>query len=95
MYHEPSITYTSGIDTSSKAQGMSGRALRRLPVLALARYIGVGHLCIPQLEFKASASSQAALDSSTEGNGGANVEIWLDGMEGVVEEQAEGRERLI
>jgi len=27
-----------------KDQGMSGRALRRLPVLALARYIGTGHM---------------------------------------------------
>lgn len=74
---------------------MSGRALRRLPVLALARYTGVGHLHIPRLEFKAPASSQAVSDPLTEGNRGADVEVWLDGMERVVEEQAEGRLRLI
>jgi pachytene checkpoint protein 2 len=74
---------------------MSGRALRRLPVLALARYIGIGHLCVPRLEFKAPASFQATPDALVEGNKGADVEVWLDGMERVVEEQAEGRERLI
>jgi len=75
---------------------MSGRALRRLPVLALARYIGVGHLCIPRLEIKTPIASQASIpDPLTEGNRGADVEVWLDGMERVVEEQAEGREKLI
>lgn len=74
---------------------MSGRALRRLPVLALARYIGVGHLHIPRLEIKASASSQAVRGPSTEGSGSTNVETWLDGMERAVEEQAEGKEKLI
>jgi hypothetical protein len=74
---------------------MSGRALRRLPVLALARYIGIGHLCVPRLEFKTPASSQAVPDALAEGNKGADVEVWLDGMERAVEEQAEGRERLI
>ena len=74
---------------------MSGRALRRLPVLALARYIGIGHLCVPRHEFKAPASSQAVPDPLTEGNIGADVEVWLDGMERAVEEQAEGREGLI
>lgn len=75
---------------------MSGRALRRLPVLALAHYIGVGHLFIPRLEVKAPASPQVGIpDPSTEGNRGVDVEIWLDGMERAVKEQAEGRERLI
>ena len=76
---------------------MSGRALRRLPVLALAHYIGIGHLYVPRLEFKAPASSQAVPDPLAERNKGADVEVWLDGMERAVEEQAEleGRERLI
>lgn len=75
---------------------MSGRALRRLPVLALARYIGVGHMCIPQLEIRAPPPSQVDIPHPlTEGNGGADVEAWLDGMERVVEEQAEGKERLL
>ena len=76
---------------------MSGRALRRLPVLALAHYIGIGHMCVPRFEYKAPApaSSQAVTDPSAEGNKGADVEVWLDGMERAVEEQAEGRERLI
>lgn len=74
---------------------MSGRALRRLPVLALAHYIGIGQLHVPRLEIKASASSQTAPDPLAEGNKGAEVEVWLDGMERAVEEQAQGRERLV
>lgn len=72
---------------------MSGRALRRLPVLALAHYIG--HLCVPRHEFKAPASSQTVPDPLAEGNKGTDVEVWLDGMERAVEEQAEGKGRLI
>lgn len=74
---------------------MSGRALRRLPVLALAHYIGIGHLCVPRRELKAPASPQTVPDLLAEGNKGADVEVWLDGMERAVEEHAEGRERLI
>ena len=74
---------------------MSGRALRRLPVLALARYVSIGRLCDPRLEFKAPTSSQAVPDALADGNKGADVEVWLDGMERAVEEQAEGKERLI
>ncbi|KAF4619108.1 hypothetical protein D9613_005593 [Agrocybe pediades] len=33
-----------GLAAQCQAQGMSGRALRRLPVLALARYIGIGNV---------------------------------------------------
>lgn len=74
---------------------MSGRALRKLPVLALARYIGVGHLYIPLFESKAPSPSQAVSDPLMERNRGVDVELWLDGMERTVEEQAEGKERLI
>ncbi|KAF7331799.1 AAA domain-containing protein [Mycena kentingensis (nom. inval.)] len=62
-----------------RTQGMSGRALRRLPVLALARYIGVCH------------------PTSSSGNrkqGGADVDVWLDGMEKVIVEQATEKEKL-
>lgn len=74
---------------------MSGRALRKLPVLALARYIGVGHLYISRFESKAPSPSQIVSDSLVEKNRGVDVELWLDGMERTVEEQAEGKERLI
>lgn len=59
---------------------MSGRALRRLPVLALARYIGIG---------------QISLINPDGRNTGANVEIWLQGMERVVQEKALELEKLV
>ena len=63
---------------------MSGRSLRRLPVLAHARYIG----------------SLAMLNASTTVNGrngkagGTDVSVWLEAMERVVEDQAKERERF-
>ncbi|KAF6762769.1 P-loop containing nucleoside triphosphate hydrolase protein [Ephemerocybe angulata] len=62
------------------AQGMSGRSLRRLPVLALARFIGLGLSTAP--------SSKG--DTPDAGNSGApQVEGWLAGMERVVQEMAD------
>lgn len=63
---------------------MSGRALRRLPVLALARYIGVGSLG------NAYGASQAP-----NGRSGAPVEVWLAGMEKAVSDQGMQQEKLI
>ncbi|KAJ7283884.1 P-loop containing nucleoside triphosphate hydrolase protein [Mycena rebaudengoi] len=64
-----------------RTQGMSGRALRRLPVLALARYIGTGNI-------HSTVTANGA-------NKGADVDVWLEGMEKVVREQAKELERLI
>lgn len=69
-----------------KTQGMSGRALRRLPVLALARYIG-GNLSL-------SPNHPSALNQANSSTGGADVDMWLEGMERVVTEQAKGLEHL-
>ncbi|KAJ7507541.1 P-loop containing nucleoside triphosphate hydrolase protein [Mycena galericulata] len=71
-----------------KAQGMSGRALRRLPVLALARYIGIGHLSSPP-------SATPAPNGTRKLNTGADVDVWLEGMEKVVKDHAKEHERLI
>jgi len=65
-----------------KAKGMSGRALRRLPVLALARYIGIGDVTFSQ----PSSSNPSGLSQ------GAPVDIWLDGMEKAVNQQIEEKE---
>jgi len=54
--------------TRCQDQGMSGRALRRLPVLALARYIGMGHMTGLQFD-------------PTEPSHGVAIELWLDGLE--------------
>ncbi|KAK0242519.1 P-loop containing nucleoside triphosphate hydrolase protein [Armillaria nabsnona] len=68
-----------------RSQGMSGRALRRLPVLALARYIGISGVSGP-LSSKGSAQTQQVC---------ADVDQWLNGMERVVAEQAKEKDRLL
>ncbi|KAG7448980.1 P-loop containing nucleoside triphosphate hydrolase protein [Guyanagaster necrorhizus] len=70
-----------------RSHGMSGRALRRLPVLALARYIGI------------SGVSSVALSSPSKGHAQtqqacAGIDQWLIGMERVLAEQAKEKERL-
>ena len=70
---------------------MSGRALRRLPVLALARYIGIRTTSTAL----ASTTTAAQLSGTKTGQAGshasrmkgADVAIWLDTMERVVQEQ--------
>lgn len=71
----------------TQTQGMSGRALRRLPVLALARYIGIGYTVSPR-------NITSTANGARKSNAGADVDVWLDGMEGVVREQAKEQERL-
>jgi hypothetical protein len=87
-------------------QRMSGRALRRLPVLALARYIGTGFTTSSSASLgmdgtKATAKANdfhrnesggertdASRNDGTRGTkalgGGADVEVWLEGMEKVI-----------
>ncbi|KAG6855050.1 hypothetical protein C0991_005979 [Blastosporella zonata] len=78
-----------GLAAQCRAQGLSGRALRRLPVLALARYIGVGNVGgFPT--YIAPAKGQLGSSSA----GGADVEAWLDGMEKVVQDQTKELQRL-
>ncbi|KAG6886063.1 hypothetical protein C0993_004053 [Termitomyces sp. T159_Od127] len=67
---------------------MQGRALRRLPVLALARYIGIGNVYNFTTGSNPSASSQT---SSVEA---PDVDAWLDGMEKVVQDQTLELQRL-
>ncbi|KXN87866.1 hypothetical protein AN958_07875 [Leucoagaricus sp. SymC.cos] len=65
-----------------RSQQMSGRALRRLPVLALARYLGAGFVS-PQ-ESSLNGLAQGAVD----------IDIWLDGMAQVIQEQTRERNYL-
>lgn len=83
-------------DSHPQNQGMSGRSLRRLPVLAHARYMGT-------LPMPARATSQTngatkvkkhGLASENRGTGGSVVEVWLDAMERVIDSQACERERF-
>jgi len=92
-----------------KEQGMSGRALRRLPVLALARYIGIG-TSTTSLALSAPAATKAAKikingaskNGSVNVNGagnliksrGADVGVWLDAMVKVVKDQASEHGKL-
>ncbi|CAA7260160.1 unnamed protein product [Cyclocybe aegerita] len=72
-----------------RKQGMSGRALRRLPVLALARYIGLGNVGLAPGPSSSSTQPTAGRSSPS-----VSVEIWLDGMEKAVDEQAKEAEHL-
>jgi len=88
---------------------MSGRALRRLPVLALARYIGIG-TSTTSLALSAPAATKAAKikingaskNGSVNVNGagnliksrGADVGVWLDAMVKVVKDQASEHGKL-
>ncbi|KAI0092756.1 P-loop containing nucleoside triphosphate hydrolase protein [Irpex rosettiformis] len=68
-----------------RAQGMSGRSLRRLPVLAHARYIGSMTLAKPR---QPRGINDEACTSATD------VMLWLQAMEKVVDAQAIERGRL-
>jgi len=86
---------------------MSGRALRRLPVLALARYIGIG-TSTTGLTLSAPATTKAGkikingASKSRDVNGagsppkglGADVGLWLDAMVKVVKDQASEHGKL-
>lgn len=61
---------------------MSGRSLRRLPVLALARYIGTGQ----------STGLQSHTFDRTEPRQGVPFELWLDGLESAVNDITKERE---
>lgn len=77
---------------------MSGRALRRLPVLALARYVGTGSLVTPHHASRATtpiAAGSGSATTMTSGRVGADVDVWLAGMEKVVKEQAKELKKLI
>ncbi|PCH41410.1 nucleoside triphosphate hydrolase protein [Wolfiporia cocos MD-104 SS10] len=77
-----------------RSQGMSGRSLRRLPVLAHARYIGTLPMpAKPVQVIGASKSGKKGL--ATEGSVNAiEVEIWLDAMERVIDAQRTERSRF-
>jgi len=71
---------------------MSGRSLRRLPVLAHARYISLGYASPTPaaIDSAAQKSTHGPRESSTPGPSGLGtpVEVWLDAMERVVDGQA-------
>ena len=75
----------------SQAQGMSGRSLRRLPVLSHARYMGA----MATLPLGSHADGQSHAGSrSRRGRATTDVMRWLDAMDKVVDGQATERRRL-
>ncbi len=67
---------------------MSGRSLRRLPVLAHARYINLGYAS-PQIPTTDSVVNSSKAPNAPGPSGlGTQVEVWLDAVEKVVENQA-------
>ncbi|TBU48473.1 P-loop containing nucleoside triphosphate hydrolase protein [Dichomitus squalens] len=75
---------------SCRDQEMSGRSLRRLPVLAHARYIGT----LPTLPAHQSSRPNGISKHHPASGGGTAVETWLDAMERVVQAQATERSRF-
>ncbi|TFK56080.1 P-loop containing nucleoside triphosphate hydrolase protein [Heliocybe sulcata] len=67
-----------------REQGMSGRALRRLPVLAHARYIGIGI----GISTAGLSAPNGVNGNAKKNGGGTDVETWLDAMEKVVDTHA-------
>jgi hypothetical protein len=67
-----------------QAQQLSGRALRRLPVLALARYIGTG----------VSTSSATATSSLNNSRFQTGIRMWLDAMDTVLTDRAADHGKL-
>jgi pachytene checkpoint protein 2 len=89
------------------AQEMSGRALRRLPVLAHARYISTApssllqahtvSLPAPAPRKKSGRRIRTDTTESTptlQGPPGMDVHLWFDAMERVVGERADQRGRI-
>ena len=72
---------------------MSGRSLRRLPVLAHARYIGTLPTSAPRLAHRVNGTSKLK-NGAPATQAGAPVETWMDAMERVVQSQATERNRL-
>jgi len=83
---------------------MSGRALRRLPVLALARYIGIG-TSTASVFLSAPATTKIKINGAprsreVDGAGNptkglsANVDLWLDAMVKVVDDQTSEHGKL-
>lgn len=66
-----------------RAQQLSGRALRRLPVLALARYIGIG---------VSTSSTTSTLNNS---RFQTDVRLWLDAMKKVLDDRAADHGKLL
>ncbi len=75
---------------------MSGRSLRRLPVLAHARYIGGLSVLGPRTAngiHRVKSKPKSGYPSEIRGSH-TKVEAWLDAMERVVDSQAIERGRL-
>jgi len=72
-----------------REQGLSGRALRRLPVLALARYIsaGVSASNMPASPSPNGLPSKGALLS--------DINVWLSAMEKVVNDRVAEHKNLV
>ena len=65
---------------------LSGRSLRRLPVLALAQHIGSSSFAQPCL------SGTASENSTSQGTG---LEVWLDGLSEVIKSHASEHDKVV
>ena len=65
--------------------GMSGRSLRRLPVLALAHSLGASH----------TANTPGSLGAGPFVMGATEVESWISGMDAIVDKHGDDVQKLI
>lgn len=77
----------------SQSQKMSGRSLRRLPVLAHAQYIGA-MVFRPPIKAQINGKNSGTVDNSRKHVAGTDVSVWLDAMDKVVEGMSTQRSRL-
>lgn len=77
---------------------MSGRALRRLPVLALAKYIGLTANSIRKVSGAVNNKTQKSdcnYRSDLRHAPGTKVSVWLDAMSKVISDQAVAHEKFV
>jgi hypothetical protein len=97
LLHPLSISvFNDDLRLVQQNQSMSGRALRRLPVLALAKHISSG-IAFGGLSVspRTQNGNEQLMNGHTQSARGADVELWLNGMECVIKEQATEHSRLL
>ncbi|EJD01058.1 AAA-domain-containing protein [Fomitiporia mediterranea MF3/22] len=84
-------------DIAEKCKGMSGRSLRRLPVLAHARYIGLTPMSKPRSKPNGASGDKArpqTVRSSSAKIPPTSIKTWLNAMKKVVDDETSNRQRF-
>ncbi|KAH8113358.1 AAA-domain-containing protein [Phellopilus nigrolimitatus] len=79
---------------AEKCKGISGRSLRRLPVLAHARYIGLMPAPKAQERTKMNYTNSFGSSNLSSRMPPISVEVWLSAMQRVVNDESSNRQRF-